>query len=60
MLEAVATLPIVLLMLVAMVNLGFALYAHQATQNAANYGAWIGSTAQNCRSVRRQRSARAW
>ncbi len=49
-LEAVATLPIALLVLVAMVNLGFAVYAQQAAQNAANYGARIGSTAQDCRS----------
>lgn len=47
--EAVATLPIALLVLVAMINLGFAVYAKQAVQNAANYGARIGSTAQACR-----------
>ncbi len=47
--EAVATLPIALLLLVAMINLGFAVYAKQAVQNAANYGARIGSTAQTCR-----------
>lgn len=47
--EAVATLPIALLLLVAMINLGFAVYAKQAVQNAANYGARIGSTAQSCR-----------
>lgn len=48
--EAAATLPIALLVLVAIVNLGFAVYAQQAVQNAANYGARIGSTAQSCRS----------
>ncbi|MBM3272580.1 pilus assembly protein [Candidatus Kaiserbacteria bacterium] len=47
--EAVATLPIALLVLVAMINLGFAVYAKQAVQNAANYGARVGSTAQTCR-----------
>ena len=47
--EAVATLPVALLILVAMINLGFAVYAKQAVQNAANYGARIGSTAQTCR-----------
>jgi TadE-like protein len=47
--EAVATLPVALLVLVALINLGFAVYAKQAVQNAANYGARIGSTAQSCR-----------
>lgn len=47
--EAAATLPIALLVLVAIINLGFAVYAKQAVQNAANYGARVGSTAQGCR-----------
>ena len=50
MVEAVVTLPIALFVLVAIVNLGFALYALQAVQNAANYGARMGSVAQDCRS----------
>lgn len=50
MLEAVITLPIALFILVAIINLGFAVYAKQAAQNAANYGARMGSVAQNCRS----------
>ncbi len=49
MLEAVVTLPVALLVLTAMINLGFAVYAQQAAQNAANYGARMGSTAQGCR-----------
>lgn len=49
MIEAAATLPIALLVLVAIINLGFAVYAKQAVQNAANYGARVGSTAQGCR-----------
>jgi hypothetical protein len=49
-LEAAATIPIMLLILVAVVNLGLAIYAQQAVQNAANYGARMGSTAQACRS----------
>lgn len=48
-LEAAATLPVMLLVLVALVNLGFAVYAQQAVQNAANFGARMGSTAQGCR-----------
>jgi hypothetical protein len=47
--EAAATLPLALLVLVAIINLGFAVYAKQAVQNAANYGARVGSTAQGCR-----------
>ena len=35
--EAAATLPVMLLILVALVNLGFAVYARQAVQNAAAY-----------------------
>ena len=48
-LEAAATIPIMLLILVAVVNLGLAIYAQQAVQNAANSGARMGSTAQGCR-----------
>jgi hypothetical protein len=48
--EAAATLPIMLLILVSLVNLGFAVYARQAVQNAAAYGARMGSVAQDCRS----------
>ena len=48
-LEAAATIPVMLLILVAVVNLGLAIYAQQAVQNAANYGARMGSTAQACR-----------
>lgn len=49
-LEAAATIPVMLLILVAVVQLGMAIYAQQAVQNAANYGARMGSTAQDCRS----------
>jgi Flp pilus assembly protein TadG len=48
--EAAATLPVMLLILVALVNLGFAVYARQAVQNAAAYGARMGAVAQDCRS----------
>lgn len=48
-LEAAATIPVMLLILVAVINLGMAVYAQQAVQNAANYGARMGSTAQPCR-----------
>jgi hypothetical protein len=48
--EAAATLPVMLLILIALVNLGFAVYARQAVQNAAAYGARMGSVAQDCRS----------
>jgi len=47
--EAAATLPVMLLILVSLVNLGFAVYAHQAVQNAAAYGARMCSVAQDCR-----------
>ncbi len=49
-LEAVATIPVMLLILAAIVNLGMAIYAQQAAQNAANYGARMGSVAVACRS----------
>lgn len=48
--EAAATLPLMLFILTAIVNLGWVVYAQQSVQNAANYGARIGSTAQACRS----------
>ncbi len=48
--EAAATLPLMLFILTAIINLGWLVYAQQAVQNAANYGARMGSTAQDCRS----------
>lgn len=48
--EAAATIPVMLLILVAIVNLGMAIFAQQAVENAANYGARMGSVAQDCRS----------
>jgi TadE-like protein len=56
-LEAVATLPVMLLILGAVVNLGMAVYAQQAVQNAANYGARMGSTSVACRSCEAARTA---
>ncbi len=49
-LEAVGTLPVMLLILVGIVNLGIAVYARQAVTNAANFGARMGSVSQGCRS----------
>src|SRR2546421_4660226 len=49
-LEAIGTLPLMLLILCLIINLGFAIYAQQAVEAAANYGARQGSTAQDCRS----------
>ncbi len=48
--EAAATLPLMLFILTAIINLGWLVYAQQSVQNAANYGARMGSTAQDCRS----------
>lgn len=47
MAEAAITTPVVILMMVAMINLGLVVFAQQAAQNAANYGARIGSVAQD-------------
>jgi Flp pilus assembly protein TadG len=46
MAEAAITLPVVVLMSFAMVNLAMAWYAAVAASNAANYGARIGSVSQ--------------
>ena len=46
MLEAVITTPVVILLMVAILNLGMLAYAAQAAENAANYGARRGSVAQ--------------
>ena len=45
--EAVVTIPIVLMVLIAMFNLALVGYASVAAQNAANYGARRGSVAQS-------------
>ncbi len=47
MVEAAITLPVVILMSFAMVNLAMAWYAAVAASNAANYGARIGSVTQS-------------
>ena len=47
MAEAAITLPVVVLMSFAMVNLAMAWYAAVAASNAANYGARVGSVAQS-------------
>ncbi len=49
-LEAIITLPFAMLVVMMIVTFGFAIYAQQAVQNAANYGARVGATAQSCRS----------
>jgi len=46
MAEAAITTPIIVLLFIALVNLTMAAYASQAAQNAANYGARMGSVAQ--------------
>jgi Flp pilus assembly protein TadG len=46
MAEAAITLPVVVLMTFAMVNLAMAWYAAVAASNAANYGARVGSVSQ--------------
>lgn len=46
MAEAAITLPVIMLMTFAMVNVSMAWYAAVAASNAANYGARIGSVAQ--------------
>lgn len=57
-LEAAATVPVMLLIMAAIVNLGMAIYAQQAAQNAANFGARMGSVQVGCRSCTAQ--AEAW
>lgn len=47
MAEAAITLPVVVLLTFAMVNLSMGWYAAVAASNAANYGARIGSVAQS-------------
>ena len=47
MAEAAITLPVVVLLTFAMVNLSMAWYAAISASNAANYGARIGSVAQS-------------
>ena len=46
MAEAAITLPVVVLLTFAMVNLAMAWYAAVAASNAANYGARVGSVTQ--------------
>jgi Flp pilus assembly protein TadG len=48
MLEAAITTPIAILVMLAIVNLGMLVYAQQAVQAAARYGARMGSVAQQC------------
>src|SRR5437762_2538933 len=48
--EFLLMLPFMMLIVVMLVNFGVLMFAQQAVQNAANYGARIGSTAQDCRS----------
>ena len=47
MAEAAITLPVIVLITFAMVNIAMAWYAAVAASNAANYGARIGSVAQS-------------
>lgn len=46
MAEAAITLPVIMLMTFAMINVSMAWYAAVAASNAANYGARMGSVAQ--------------
>ena len=46
MAEAAITLPVVVLLTFAMINLSLAWYAANAASNAANYGARVGSVSQ--------------
>lgn len=46
--EAALTLPIVLLVMLAVFNLGMLVYGNQAVQQAARHGARMGSVAQQC------------
>ncbi len=47
-LEAAITTPIAILVMLAIVNFGMLVYAQQAVQSAARYGARMGSVAQSC------------
>ncbi len=47
-LEAAITLPIAILVMLAVVNLGMVVYGQQAVQAAARHGARMGSVAQQC------------
>ncbi len=47
-LEAAITTPIAILVMLAIVNFGMLVYAQQAVQSAARYGARMGSVAQAC------------
>ncbi|MFZ6029565.1 MAG: TadE/TadG family type IV pilus assembly protein [Chloroflexota bacterium] len=46
--EAAITLPLVLLVMLAIFNLGMVVYGQQAVQQAARHGARMGSVAQQC------------
>ncbi len=48
LLEAAITTPIAILVMLAIVNLGMVVFAQQAVQAAASYGARMGSVAQVC------------
>ena len=58
-LEAAITAPIAILMTLAAVNLGMAVYGQQAVQAAATYGARMGSVAQECAACYAVTDARA-
>ena len=47
-LEAAITLPVAVLVMLAVVNLGMVVYGQQAVQAAARHGARMGSVAQQC------------
>jgi len=44
--EAAVTVPVVFLLMMSMINFGWAVYAQQMVQEAARHGARMGSTAQ--------------
>ena len=46
-LEAVVTLPIMLMILLSVINLSLLVYGKQAVEDAAEYGARMGSVAQS-------------
>ena len=48
LLEAAITTPIAIMVMLAIVNLGMLVYAQQAVQAAARYGARMGSVVQQC------------
>jgi Flp pilus assembly protein TadG len=58
MAEAAITTPVVILLMLAIINLGMVVFAQQAAQNAANYGARIGSVAQDAPAARAAAAAR--